>query len=52
MRYYITINGFKDVETTTRDLAVFIGKKLKEEHPKDEIKIFNSKGEFVFEFVM
>lgn len=40
MKYNITINGYKDVEVATRDLAIFIGRKLKEAHPDDEIKVY------------
>lgn len=48
MKYYITINGYTDVEVATRDLAVFIGRKLKEAHPQDEVKVYKD-GELVME---
>lgn len=37
MKYYIRINGYLDVECATRDLAVFIARKLKEANPNDEV---------------
>ena len=40
MKYYIRINGYEDVQCATRDLALFIGRKLKEIHPQDEIKVY------------
>ena len=48
MKYYITINGLANVEVATRDLALFIGRKLKEEKPYNEIKIYKD-GELVME---
>ena len=48
MKYYITINGYADVEVANRDLAVFIGKALKTKHPENEIKVFKD-GELVLE---
>ena len=37
MKYYIRINGYEDVECATRDLVLFIGRKLKEAKPNDEV---------------
>lgn len=48
MKYYIRINGYEDVECATRDLALFIGIKLKEAHPNDEIIVYKD-GEILLE---
>lgn len=46
MRYYIRINGLDNVECATRDLAIFIARKLKEAHPQDEVIVYKD-GEVV-----
>lgn len=48
MKYYITINGYEDVEVANRDLAVFIARQLKERHPENEVKVFKD-GELIME---
>lgn len=48
MKYHIRINGYEDVECATRDLALFIGRKLKEAHPSDKIVIYKD-GEWLLE---
>ena len=37
MKYYIRVNGYEMVECATRDLVLFIGRKLKEAHPNDKV---------------
>ena len=48
MKFYITINGYADVEVATRDLAIFIARKLKEQHQQDEVIVYKD-GELVME---
>ena len=48
MKFYITINGYTDVEVATRDLAIFIARKLKEQHQQDEVIVYKD-GELVME---
>lgn len=48
MKYSITINGYLDVETTTKDLAVFLARQLKALHPNDEVKVYR-KAECIME---
>lgn len=47
MKYYIRINGYEDVECATRDLVLFIGRKLKEANPNDEVVAYKD-GEVLF----
>lgn len=47
MKYYIRINGYEDVECATRDLVIFIARKLKEAHPTDEVVAYKD-GEVLF----
>lgn len=49
MKYYIKINGCEMVECATRDIAIFISKKLKEAHPSDEIVAYKD-GEVLIAF--
>ena len=49
MKYYIKINGYEDVQCATRDLALFIGKKLSEAHPNDSVVVYKD-GEVVMTF--
>ena len=48
MKYYIKINGYVDVECATRDLALFIGKKLSEAHPNDTVIVYKD-GEVIWQ---
>lgn len=49
MKYYIRINDYEDVECATRDLVLFIGRKLKEAHPNDNV-VANKDGEVLMTF--
>ena len=49
MKYYIRINGYEDVQCATRDLVLFIGRKLKEAHPNDEVVAYKD-GEVLMTF--
>lgn len=49
MKYYIRVNGYEDVQCATRDLVLFIGKKLKEAHPTDEVVAYKD-GEVIKTF--
>lgn len=40
MKYQIKINGYFNVECATRDLAIFIARKLREAHPDDEVVVY------------
>lgn len=47
MKYYIRVNGYEMVECATRDLVLFIGRKLKEAHPNDEVVAYKD-GKVLF----
>lgn len=40
MKYSITIDGYLDVEVSTRDLAIFIARQIKAKHPEKEVKVY------------
>ena len=49
MKYYIRVNGYDMVECATRDITIFIARKLKEAHPNDEVVAYKD-GEVLMTF--
>lgn len=49
MKYYIRVNGYEMVGCATRDIVIFIGRKLKEAHPNDEVVAYKD-GEVLMTF--